>query len=367
MRLRATVLFAMVAMVGATTSNARADDCGPLKLLTSVDLTPLPGGRMLVPVTINGVPKKMLLGTAGDFTTLNAALVKELNLNALITRRAKLIDSAGNASRMYVHAQSFQIGTLEGKDFPFLITPDPITGESAAFDGILAGDVMAHYDVEMDFATGKMSIFSQDHCPGRVVHWPASVVAVVPFQERGPLPAGLDEQRRRFAEHQDFHIRVPVSLDGKNFLATINTGSPLSTISAGVAKYEFGITADSPGSVPLGLVDRDPDQKVFGHTFSSLTLDGVAVANPRFAILPDLAGSKDPDNNLLAGSRTQHVDDGIVSQITIGMDVLRRLHIYVAFDERKLYITPATQRASDAATPAGSALAAAASPSAPGP
>jgi hypothetical protein len=326
----------------ACAAPAYAEGCGPLKRISSIDLMPLGGGRMAVPVTINGEPKKLLLSTAGDFTTLNAALVKELNLEALTTRRVKLIDSAGNASQMYVHAKSFQIGTLEGKDFPFLITPDPIVGESAAFDGAMAADLMAHYDVELDFAAGKMNFFSQDHCPGRVVYWPASAVAIVPFQERAPIPGGLGNQPGRFSTHDDFHIRVPVTVDGKSFLATINTASPRSTMTAAAAKYKFGITADSPDSVPLGLVDRDPRQKTFGRTFSSLTLDGVTVTNPHFAILPDLAGSKDPYNSLQPGSRTQHVDEGLFSDITIGMDVLRRLHIYVAFDERKLYITPAS-------------------------
>jgi hypothetical protein len=106
--------------------------------------------------------------------------------------------------------------------------------------------------------------------------------------------------------------------------------------------------------VPLGVVDRDPRQKIFGHTFSSLTLDGITVTNPHFAILPNLAGSKDPYNDLQPGSRTQHVDEGLFSEITIGMDVLRRLHIYVAFDEKKLYITPAAGHLADAA-PAGAA------------
>jgi hypothetical protein len=146
-------------------------------------------------------------------------------------------------------------------------------------------------------------------------------------------------------------------LDGKSFLATINTAAPRSTMMAAPAKYKFGITADSPDSVPLGVVDRDPKQKIFGHTFSSLTLDGITVTNPHFAILPDLAGSKDPYNDLQPGSRTQRVDEGLVSEVTIGMDVLRRLHIYIAFDERKLYITPAASHVADAATAGDAPLA----------
>jgi hypothetical protein len=44
------------------------------------------------------------------------------------------------------------------------------------------------------------------------------------------------------------------------------------------------------------------------------------------------------------------VDDGLGSEMTVGMDVLRHLHVYIAFNERKLYITAAAAPA--AATPA---------------
>jgi hypothetical protein len=154
------------------------------------------------------------------------------------------------------------------------------------------------------------------------------------------LPSVIGE-RMRVPLVPDTHIRVPVTLDGKDFLAVINTGAARSTMSANTAKFVFGITADSPGSVPLGVVDHDPNHKVFGHVFGSLTFDGITVNNPHIAIMPDLLGSKDPDNDFTTGSRIQRVDDGLGSEVTIGMDVLRRLHLYIAFDERKLYITAA--------------------------
>ena len=38
-------------------------------------------------------------------------------------------------------------------------------------------------DYEVDFGARKLSLFSSNHCPGRVVYWPASAVAVV-YHER---------------------------------------------------------------------------------------------------------------------------------------------------------------------------------------
>ena len=110
--------------------------------------------------------------------------------------------------------------------------------------------------------------------------------------------------------------------------------------------------------MPLGTVDGDPEHKRFGHVFSSLDFGGVAVANPHVAIIPDLVGAKDPNNGFTTGSRVQRVDDGLASDLTVGMDVLKHLHIYIAFDERKLYISAAD-------TPAATTAAATQAPAAP--
>jgi hypothetical protein len=152
-------------------------------------------------------------------------------------------------------------------------------------------------------------------------------------------------QQPHFSSIPDTHIRVPVTLDGKTFTAVVNTAAPNSTMSAKTAEFIFGIKADSPGSIPLGTVGGDPDHKVFGHIFSSLSFGDVAVTNAHIAIIPDLLGSKDPDNGLTTGSLIQHVDDGLGSEVTIGMDVLKHLHLYIAYHERKLYITPADSAA----------------------
>jgi len=138
----------------------------------------------------------------------------------------------------------------------------------------------------------------------------------------------------------------------------IDSNAVNSTLSATKARIAFDLTADSPGSVPLGTVDGDPEHKRFGHVFSSLDFGGVAVANPHVAIIPDLVGAKDPNNGFTTGSRVQRVDDGLASDLTVGMDVLKHLHIYIAFDERKLYISAAD-------TPAATTAAATQAPAAP--
>jgi hypothetical protein len=136
----------------------------------------------------------------------------------------------------------------------------------------------------------------------------------------------------------------------------INTGGGASTISANVAKFIFGVNPETPEMA------KDPvtgEPKAFPHIFSSLTFGGVTVNNPHFVVVPDLIGTKDPNNSIRTDTRVQRTDDSVKINITIGTEILRKLHLYVAFGERQLYVTPASaaQSAPSATTPAqGAAL-----------
>jgi predicted aspartyl protease len=315
----------------ASCGAAWADDCGTLKQVSTVDLITLgPGGRVAVPVLINNVPKKLLLATAGGISSLSAAAVASLNLHPT-EAGFKLLSTNGNVSRQYVHFDSMQIGQIGGQNMDLMVSVNPSVPGT---DGELTTDLLTHYDVELDFAAGKMNFFSPDHCAGRVVYWPAQPVAIVPFSQIRPQPLSMN-QRIPFND-RDSHIRVSVTLDGKPFSAVINTGTPNSTMIDTVAKREFGVTRDSPGSVPVGT------GTAFGHVFSSLAFEGITISNPHIVITQNLTGAKDPNNNPVTGSLTDRVDDNLASEVTIGMDVLKRLHIYIAYRESKLYITPAS-------------------------
>lgn len=341
MRVRVIFLSALLSFSGGA---ALADDCGPLKQVASLDLTPLGnGGQMLAPVTINGSEQKMLVNTAGGISSLTDTAVETLGLHAIDGSRIRTLDTAGNASRRYVGVADFALGTLKAPGIQFMVTPNPNAGAGGQFAGMLAADLMSHYDVEMDFAARKLNVFLQDHCPGHVLYWnpdPAAI-AVVPVSFKRPTP-NLSRTGFRPYIDREIHIWVPVTVDGKSFKAALNTAAARSSMSARVAKFVFGVTPDSPGAVPLGTMDGNPDHKVFGHVFSTMTFEGVTVNNPHVAIIPDLIGSKDPDNGFRTDSHIARVDDDIGAEMTIGMDVIRRLRLYIAFGERKLYITPAS-------------------------
>ena len=171
-----------------------------------------PNGLPMVPVMLNGSPRKFLFGTAGSISTISRR--RRIPESQAVSTRIRLLSTNGNASSRFVSVASFVYGGLQGKDLEFLISPNSNLGSpNLPVDGELAGDIMQRYDTEMDFAGGKLSYFLPDHCDGHVVHWTTAPASVVPFRRTQPGRANPN----------DTDIRFHVTLDGKDLLAVLNT------------------------------------------------------------------------------------------------------------------------------------------------
>ena len=341
-------IFGSLAILAFLGSPAWAEDCGPLKQITSLDMTVGTAGRYLVPVTINDTPQRMLLSTAGGVTNLRQDAVTAMGLHPIDASHIKLLSGNGTVSQDYVQID-FRMGVIHDPILQTIVMPVQGSG-TPPFAGELAGDFLSLYDVEMDFAGRKLNFFSKDHCPGHVLYWNPTAVAVVPISLQMPTAVDSRTGFRRYA-YRGSHINVPVTINDKSFKAALNTASLTSTMSEDTAKFIFGVTADSPGAVPLGSVDGNPDHKAFSYVFSTLTFDTVTVTNAKFYIYPNLVGSRDPNNTSRTDTRVSRIDDNIGGDISIGLDVLRKLRLYVAYGELKLYVTPATTPAQSTPSP----------------
>lgn len=309
----------------AASSTAFAADCGPLKLLNEVQLTTFSNGlRPMLPVAINGVPKLMLLDTGGYISQLSQDAVNELQLSTP-NSSIRLYDVSGNSSRDYAVAESFKFGNMSGLRRPFIVSPIGMN----IIDGIFATDYMLSYDVDIDFGSGKMRFFSPEHCPGNVVYWNAPAVATVPITIK-----------------DRFHITVPVKLDGVELEALIDTGATTTTISLDTARRRFGVTPQSEGVERSGDINGDPKLASYRRTFQALSFDGVDIKNLRVTMMPDRVGSG--SREMQTGNRALAVTaDMKLPQLILGMDVLRHLHIYMAFKEKRFYVSAGSPRKAD--------------------
>jgi hypothetical protein len=305
-----SLAFAILAAAGPV----QAQDC-TLKQMASMDMISLDSTRPMVPVTINDAPKLLLLDTGGATTQLSPETVSELKM-PLHNTRGQLYDVSGHVSHSYVIVDSFALGRLMATHLRLMVSPENVIHA----DGVLSSDLLFRYDVEMDFGANKLNYFSPDHCPGKVVYWHAQEIAKVPLLLEGSN-----------------RVLVQVKLDGQPFNAVVDTGATRSSLSMPVAKNSFGLEPGSPGVIPAGNVNGDPHLASYTHTFSTLTFEGITVANPRLLLVPDrMRGTAPQTGSHIAGNPNVHLPEMI-----LGMDIMQHLHMYMAFNESKLYVSAA--------------------------
>jgi hypothetical protein len=262
-----------------------------------------------------------------------------------------LVGKDGIAVHRYYVADSFQLGELTAKNIPFMQSPD---SDEVGVSGAIGPGLMVRYDVEMDFSEQRLTYFSQDHCPGHIVHWPSDAVTQVPISVTArardyPPPLAKAAILDFPSEYVDramasrppilgTDIRTKVMLDGRLFTANIDTGLDISMINSQAAQDYFGVPLDErPPEAPKSRQDQPLQANAATesvtvtarrgqHRFRTLTFGGVTVINPLFVLKP---------------SAVHRVGSADSPDITVGMNVLRRLHLYFAFGERMLYVSAA--------------------------
>lgn len=322
-------------------TGAHAQSCN-LQRLASFDISPQPDGLATIPVTVEGKRENFLVDTGGYFSTISSPLAKSLDLTVQpLNRNIEIYAADGAMLDHYVNVHPLIIGGARFGDVHLMLDPVRGVARPNGFQGTLAEDLLGRLDLDFDFGAHKLNLFSQKHCKGRVVYW-APAYAVVPFT--------LD----------DNHINLAVTLDGKTFTASLDTGSSFTLLSASAANRAFGLRPHSPGMKPTG--ETGPNALVpYRYRFKSLSLNGVAVRNPDIGIMLDKAAESfwkhhtdKPAHNVATGYSFQP------DPVILGMDVLRQLHIYIAYGEQKLYVTAASAGHASANASAGGGKAAAA-------
>jgi predicted aspartyl protease len=299
---RIELLAAACAVAVCLSSPSLGDDAPSpqscaLQRYTSLPLRTETDGRVSAPLMLNDRTLQFVVDTGGLFGGLSANIASSMGLKSRPFPYGNQFVFYGRvAETRYVTLDRFGLGDLSGTDFEIPLMPASMLEPDE--DGLMGGSVLSEYDVEIDFLNEKMNLFSQDHCPNRVVYWTNSPYARVPLE--------LDEA---------WHISVPVQIDGKTLKATIDTGAGESVMTLEHARDLFGWDEKStPVAQENGYI-RAP--------FKTLTFEGVQVTNPNIHLLPKA-----------------YVSRG-APELLLGINILRQLHLYIAYKEKMLYLTPA--------------------------
>jgi len=286
----AAILFATPAVAG---------DCDPLPIVSVAMRTDSEGGAY-VPMTVSGRTVNMLLDTMSIDSMLTRATVQELGLSPVSLGNDYLVMFGGEKITHYATAHGIEFGGLKTPSMNFLVMPDGRMPPD--IHGTFAPDILRAYDDELDFAGNRLTLYSPMHCPGVPARWTNAPVAAIDFV--------FDD---------DDHIALPVDLDGKNMLPRLDTGASRTIMSLEAAAEVFEFDSSSP----LLTSGTDPDLggRVYHYPFRSLSFGGIRIDNPDIVLVPDAQSG-------FPGGR----------RFVMGMNILRKLHLYIAYREKKLYV-----------------------------
>jgi predicted aspartyl protease len=329
--LLATVLLSAVNAAPAAAGAA----CAPMTILTSMEIVPDAAGRPMITALIGDKPTALLVDTGGALSSVTRRVVRELNLQTGASR-LQLRNVRGEAENEEARLPSITLGRVRQEGAYFMVLPgsdDPNGPGIEEFGGVLGGDMLRNVDVDLDFAANKLNLISQDHCPGNVVYWQAPSVAVVPIT--------LDRWG---------HIFFRLQLDGRRLNAALDTGASTTVLNMDIARRTFRVNPDAPDVEKVGELTGGYTANIYRRRFKTLAFEGVTINDPMITLLPDMISGVNPGAPR-TGSIIRDERAGLPDLI-LGMDVLSEMHVYIAYKERKLYITAASPQGGPAPAPA---------------
>lgn len=123
----------------------------------------------------------------------------------------------------------------------------------------------------------------------------------------------------------------------------IDTGATMNVLNLRVATDRLGVDISAPDVQQVGQLDKTLSAKIYRKRFATLAFEGVTITNPVMDLVPDVQ-TKALGDERRTGSLTRPADRGL-PDLTIGMPVLSKTHMYIAYRERKVYITAPTETA----------------------
>lgn len=312
-------LFACALLGGMACTTADADDC-KLQRIASLDFTD--SGSLVIPVSLDGSSVRMAIDTGSVATAVDPIVANNLHLIQRRIPQGYMHNVAGENFTYIALLHDVEIGDMHASGAKFLVWPSQLGSGEGRIGGLLGADFLVHYDIDLDFGAHKLSLFSQDHCPGKVVYWTGDAVQV-PMRV---VPSG--------------HIVVPIKLDGQPFNALLDTGSTFTFITDSGAYNYFRLSPNSPDMTKVSDNGGPGGVAVYVHAFKTLELNGLSIRNPAIHIFENLGKTL---RTKQLGSRLNEADpSGDEPDVTLGLSELHHLHLYIAYKEQNLYISPAT-------------------------
>jgi predicted aspartyl protease len=280
--------------------------------------------HLVVHGKINGNDARLIFDTGAATTFLFEPAIGRLNLHSPFheDHGTDALGSAtgigGDASARLVEAKTLDFGGLRAHNFSMLVTDSRIGTEQDAPDGLMSSDMLAKYDIDLDFQGQRIHLF---YPTGDCSH-PAAYLHGNLYQ----LPM--------LSRSADASPRIEVQIGATALIAVLDTGAPFSAISpSAAAQAHLKPDAGDRGQVIGGIGPATVRAAIV--TVPAVDMGDLEFQNTPLRITP-----------LNAGQPDDRVD------MILGLDFLTRLHPWLSFSSKTfIFQFPPVPSPGDNATP----------------
>lgn len=327
----ATALLALSAISSAATAECKHESYGTIP----IELTDQ--GGVLVPALVQGKVGWVGLDLTLGFSMIESAAAKHLGLAATPITGSKIY-VGDQAIALQVKVPSVRIGNMNFTNWKFGVNPNSpkeleVRAHGVPFIGRIGTRLLGEVDIELNLPKRRIALHKPVECGAEAVYWGGEVTSLA------------------FSVDSLGVIQFPMEIDGQLVYTALNTVSAASSISEKVTQKFFGFNRSSEG------IFRDPDSPGGAspvYRAMSLTASGLQVHNIRVRLRDDRKYYCPPFRE---GGNNGPIGFGDCVQstaATLGTEVLRKLRVYIANREKRIYFTigdPANSQATQRDTP----------------
>ncbi|MBB6252465.1 retroviral-like aspartic protease family protein [Nitrospirillum iridis] len=276
------------------------------------------GNQPLIPGAINGTPVKFLIDTGATASFIVPGAAKRLGLVKGKLRGAATGVDRGESDITSTVIKTLTLNNASANDVPMMIGGggDSLGGPDVV--GVMGENFLRHYDVEMDFAHGRMVLYTPHDCgDADLMTWDGAY-SVADFR---PLTSFLPQ------------IILDLQLNGQHVQALLDSGAYYSILTVDKARG-LGVKADAPGVTPVPPITGINGGRVraWVATFDSFTIGDETIKHPklRFGEISYEAYWTSNDRDFMAVRE---------NQMLLGADFLRSHRVLIAHSQHKLYFS----------------------------
>jgi predicted aspartyl protease len=293
----AALLLILAALAGIPV--AAAQDCRPIRK-AELEISAF-GNIPVATIRVNGGLADFLVDTGAERSVLTAAAAKRLGVDAHYEYARSMRSLGGAVAGGDAQLRRFDPGGMALDGFRILVGAVSLPAfRGKPLDGLLGADFLSDYEVELDLAHRRITLYAPPPCPITAPVWGGAFTTL--------------------AANRSLHNRLffPVRLDGHALATLIDTGAQLTALDAESAAA-IGVTGRVLARDPVTTLRGAAAETVVSraHRFALLQIDGLALRDQ--TIMVTRLGLQDAD-------------------LVLGADFLRWQRVWLSYKSHRIFI-----------------------------